>query len=555
MSFNPPYPPTNGLTYGYGQLIWQYEGTAGVWNIKDGATVGGVGPKGDQGDPGNPGEAGPQGATGATGVVVMASSSVTGVASFNSTYFTVGGNGAVTLASAYQVTGQTVVSGYGINTVVSGNTVTVNNIGVTGFNGLSGNVSMTGAGALVGRGNNTIDARLASASVTGVASFDSTYFAVGGNGVVTLVGTYQGTGQTVVSGGSSQLLNLSGNTVTIDNRIASSSVTGVASFNTAYFAVGGGGAVSLASAYQVTGQTVVSGGGSQTVSSSGNIATIDNRIASSSVTGVASFNTAYFAVGGGGAVSLASAYQVTGQTVVSGGGSQTVSSSGNIATIDNRLASINLTGVASFDPRYFFVGNTGHVKQSGGYDIGIQTKTHQIPFMDAGGTSLSGDPCLLFNGTALTFGGSITKMTITGPSLVLGYSTAITGGIFMTPAESARYTDNGVSNTLTITPTNGTVQRFKIAPTTNVTVEAGTGWHTVAGTTETICVIVQSTNGQTGIFSSNILTSTTKPVLFGTAGGIDVFTVMRVAIDATKGLTMAFQTAKGMTAANFNING
>ena len=219
------------------------------------------------------------------------------------------------------------------------------------------------------------------------------------------------------------------------------------------------------------------------------------------------------------------------------------------------MASINLTGVASFDPRYFFVGNTGHVKQSGGYDIGIQTKTHQIPFMDAGGTSLSGDPCLLFNGTALTFGGSITKMTITGPSLVLGYSTAITGGIFMTPAESARYTDNGVSNTLTITPTNGTVQRFKIAPTTNVTVEAGTGWHTVAGTTETICVIVQSTNGQTGIFSSNILTSTTKPVLFGTTGGIDVFTVMRVAIDATKGLTMAFQTAKGMTAANFNING
>ena len=126
----------------------------------------------------------------------------------------------------------------------------------------------------------------------------------------------------------------------------------------------------------------------------------------------------------------------------------------------------------------------------------------------------------------------------------------------MTPAESARYMDNGALNTLTITASNGTVQRFKIAPTANVTVQTATsGWHTVAGTTETICVIVQSTNGQTGIFSSNILTSTTKPVLFGTTGGIDVFTVMRVAIDATKGLTMAFQTAKGMTAANFNING
>lgn len=125
----------------------------------------------------------------------------------------------------------------------------------------------------------------------------------------------------------------------------------------------------------------------------------------------------------------------------------------------------------------------------------------------------------------------------------------------MTPAESARYMDNGALNTLTITASNGTVQRFKIAPTANVTVNAGTGWHTVAGTTETICVIVQSTNGQTGVFNSNILTSTTKPVLFGTMGGIDVFTVMRVAIDASNGLVMAFQTAKGMTAANFNING
>ena len=349
MSFNPPYPPTNDLTYAYGQLVWQYDGTAGVWNIKDGATVGGVGPKGDQGDPGNAGEAGPRGATGATGVVVMASY-----------------------------------------------------------------------------------------TVTGAASFDPRHFVIGGTGHVTLLG----------------------------------------------------------------------------------------------------------------------AYEVTGQTVVSGGGSQLVNTSGNIATIDNRVATSSLTGVASFNSQFFTVSVTGHVKQSGGYDIGIQTTTHQIPFMDAGGTSLSGDPDLLWNGSTLTFGGSITKMTITGPSLVLGYSTAITGGIFMTPAESARYMDNGTLNTLTITASNGTVQRFKIAPTTNVTVQpAASGWHTVAGTTETICVIVQSTNGQTGIFSSNILTSTTKPVLFGTTGGIDVFTIMRVAIDASNGLVMAFQTAKGMTAANFNING
>ena len=119
-----------------------------------------------------------------------------------------GATGVVTLASAYQVTGQTVVSGYGINTVVSGNTVTVNNIGVTGFNGLSGNVSMTGAGALVGRGNKTIDGRLATANLTGVASFNSTYLTVS-NGAVSLASAYQVTGQTVVAGGSSQIVNTS----------------------------------------------------------------------------------------------------------------------------------------------------------------------------------------------------------------------------------------------------------------------------------------------------------------------------------------------------------
>jgi len=120
----------------------------------------------------------------------FASASVTGVASFDPRHFALGASGHVTLLGAYQVTGQTVVSGYGINTVVSGNIVTVNNTGVTGFNGLSGNVSMTGAGALVGRDNNIIDARLATASLTGVASFDPRYFTVGSTGHVGLTATF-----------------------------------------------------------------------------------------------------------------------------------------------------------------------------------------------------------------------------------------------------------------------------------------------------------------------------------------------------------------------------
>ena len=425
------------------------------------------------------------GLVGSAGSLVgLATTSLTGVASFDPRYFTVGTTGHVGLLGAYQVTGQTVVAGYGINTVVSGNTVTVNNTGVTGFNGLSGNVSMTGTGALVGRGNNIIDARLATDSLTGVASFNSTYLTVS-NGAVSLASAYQVTGQTVVAGYGINTV-VSGNTVTVNNigvtgfnglsgnvsmtgsgalfgfgnnaigiRNATDSLTGVASFNSTYFAVGGNGAVSLASAYQVTGQTVVSGYGINTVVSgntvtvnntgvtgfnglSGNVSmtgagalvgrgnnTIDARLATANLTGVASFNSTYLTVSNG-AVSLASAYQVTGQTVVSGYGINTVVSgntvivnntgvtgfnglSGNVSmtgsgalfgfgnnAIGVRNASSSLTGVASFDPRYFTVGATGHVGLTATFFSG---ESYPVP----GGFSASGftgDRLLLATGPA-----------------------------------------------------------------------------------------------------------------------------------------------------------
>jgi hypothetical protein len=56
----------------------------------------------------------------------LASISVTGVASFNNVHFTVDATGHVKLASAYQVTGQTIVAGNNISTTTSGNTVTIN---------------------------------------------------------------------------------------------------------------------------------------------------------------------------------------------------------------------------------------------------------------------------------------------------------------------------------------------------------------------------------------------------------------------------------------------
>ena len=105
----------------------------------------------------------------------LATTGVTGVASFNSTRFSVS-NGAVDLATAYQATGDTVQAGSFINI---GTGKTINNIGVQTFNGLTGAVSITGdGGAVQGKENNKITARLASTSLTGVAYFDSSAFIV-----------------------------------------------------------------------------------------------------------------------------------------------------------------------------------------------------------------------------------------------------------------------------------------------------------------------------------------------------------------------------------------
>ena len=152
--------------------------------------------------------------------------------------------------------------------------------------------------------------------------------------------------------------------------------------------------MTLASAYQVTGQTVVSGGGSQILNTSGNTVTIDNRVASSSVTGVASFNSTYLTVSNG-AVSLASAYQVTGDTVAGGTGIS-VSRSGNTSTITN-------TGVQSFN------GATGAVT---GATLGANTFTALNSFsagISASGATFSG----LISGATATFSKDITVNSMT----------------------------------------------------------------------------------------------------------------------------------------------
>jgi hypothetical protein len=130
------------------------------------------------------------GSTGAVSFAVpLASSSVTGVASFNATRFTVSGAGAVDLAAAFQVTGDTVVAGNAITTTRSGNSVTVDNNGVRSVNGATGAITITGAGAITytqSGTSNTINARLATTSLTGVAYFDSTNFTAAADGKVSI---------------------------------------------------------------------------------------------------------------------------------------------------------------------------------------------------------------------------------------------------------------------------------------------------------------------------------------------------------------------------------
>jgi hypothetical protein len=148
------------------------------------------------------------------------------------------------------------------------------------------------------------------------------------------------------------------------------------------------------------------------------------------------------------------------------------------------------------------------------------------------------------------------QMSMYTSGLILGYGYTIplqvTGGIFKNPEEYASYQDLGSSSSIVINATGGSIQRFRITPSAQVTVSAGSGWDTVTtNATETIAVIVQSTNGKTGNFASTILSN--NPVLFGVTGGIDMFTVMRVKT-ASSALLIGLPIANGLTAAGFSIS-
>jgi ribosomal protein S4E len=334
-------------------------------------------------------------------------------------------SGSISTNSQYIIPTQSAVKTY-VDGVVGGGSV------VNSLNGTGGNVTVTGSGAItqtVSGTTTTFGARVSSTSVTGVASFNNVHFTVDTTGHVKLATAYQVTGQTVVSGGASQLVSTSGNTVTIDNRVATSSVTGVASFNGTRFTVSAAGAVDLASAYQVTGDTIQAGSfinigagktinniGVQTFNGATGAVTFTVPLATTSLTGTASFNPSRFQVSATGNVDLLAAFQVTGQTVVSGGASQLVSTSGNTVTIDNRVATSSVTGVASFNGTRFTVSAAGAVDLATAYQVTGDT-VQAGSFINIGaGKTINNIGVQTFNGAtgAVTYTPTIASTSLTG---------------------------------------------------------------------------------------------------------------------------------------------
>lgn len=205
MAFEPPPNPSPGLTFQYGNIIWQYDGTAGVWNIQDASIVGGVGPEGPKGDIGPTGNTGNP-ATGDSAAVIvsngfitarLSTNSLTGVASFSPSYFTVN-NGAVGLSGAFSLVG---VTGIGFG----------NDVGLTGKINLtaSGSVTLTqnqntitiggggGGSGITASRHQVLYSSVNGGTGSNLFLFDGTYATFGGENYAQLTFT----GETFIKGG------------------------------------------------------------------------------------------------------------------------------------------------------------------------------------------------------------------------------------------------------------------------------------------------------------------------------------------------------------------
>jgi hypothetical protein len=511
MSFNPPSGVTNGAEYTYGNIVWRFDGDSGVWNIVDGSVIGSQGPQGDPGAPGaqgNTGSTGPTGAGAATGdsgafivsdgvgtVRIATTAGATGIASYDARYFSFGTTGHIKLGGSF---GGILISDQSKTTDTVGWGETID---ISGTEGLRFDKITKGTFEIVGL--------TATPAKIGLASFNSTHFAVSTTGHVRLSAAYGSTGDTIQAGSA---INIG--TGKVINNI------GVTAFN------------------GLTGAVTMTGDGNALQGKLNN--TITARVATDSLTGVASFSNTYFSVSSG-AVSLASAYQATGDTIQAG-------SAINIGT--GKV--INNIGVTAFN------GATGAMTITG--------SQHGVPYINTsfraqGG--LTASSTFVFNGTSLTFGSTTSTFTVTGPNIVLGAATEITGGVFKNPTESAPHFTLNTTNDIVVNGISGSIQRYTITPTGKVTIKTGTGWHALSTATETIALIIQNKSSFTGSFDSSILVDGSgSPILFGpdtttnygVTGGVSVVTLMRVNKGGGAGLTMGFVISTGMTAANVTIN-
>ena len=297
-------------------------------------------------------------------------------------------------------------------------------------------------------------------------------------------------------------------------------------------------------------------------------------LASYAVTGAAQFPNADFGVSTTGSVSL------TGNVARTNRSNTFSAAGGNIFTAG---ITAPLIRIAEFLPLGQFNGGSGYIQfekngDGNAYEGGLKVYSdrvilgdyptegttnqqlhgayididnHSLPYNTENDLPPSDDPSYIRLGVRSSY---MTLGPDAGLTLGLGYGLPlkVSGGIFKNPEEFASYQNLGSSNSIVINATGGSIQRFRITPSGQVTVSAGPGWDTVTtNATETIAVIVQSTNGKTGNFASTILSN--NPVLFGVTGGIDMFTVMRVKT-ASSALLIGLPIANGLTGTGFSIS-
>ena len=461
--FSPPPNPSDGASYTFGNLIWNYEADNGVWNIASGTIIGGQGPAGPAGSNGTNGTNGTNGETGATGTTGATGGFIGFLYTFRHP------SSATFSTSSLPPSG---VIGFANTTVGvnNGNTIFISDIDQGGAtNGLA------------------------------IARFDDSTDNTS-DGTIFLRRTFSLTGESIFTQNASTFTN------TLSSNIATKSF---------------GGTLETA---------------------------LDDLPPDGSLVSLVHFRT-----GNRGSAGSNGSQGVAGPT----GAGVTGFSVGS----DGILRGVFINRGAS-EP--FLAGQTGDITL--GYIKGttgpVGGTTQQVLFVDAAFPyGASGNGNLLFDGKTLTFGANSTdllnptRMTITGDTLLLGYTTEVNGGIFTTPAERSPYRDMGEISTLTINATGGSIQRYKVTPQSGFKITTGSGWHPGTTVTETIAVIIQTTNGTTGEFAPSILTErgSRKPILFGVTGGIDILSIMRIKT-SSGGLTMGFQVANGMTAANFSID-